>query len=55
MNNMKFLTTSETAKILKIKPRAVHELREKKILPGYRVGKKILFKKEDIKNAIKPA
>jgi len=54
MEQLEFLSRAEVAKILNVKPRTLTEWRIKGKLPAYKVGKKILYKEDDIKKAIKP-
>lgn len=48
-----YLSTEEVATILKITTQTVIKLTHKGSIPGYKVGRKILYKPEDISNSLK--
>lgn len=46
--NHLFLTRAETASLLRISPLTVFRLVERRVLPVYRICRKLLFKREDV-------
>ena len=46
--NDEYLTTKEVAKLLKATETWIKQLVKKKIIPSYKIGRKRLFKREEI-------
>ena len=49
----KWQDNQDVCKILRISPRTLQTLRDNKSLPYTQVGRKIYYKSEDVKNAVK--
>lgn len=48
----RFITKKETALFLRVSESTVDSYRRKKILQAYKIGQNILFKKDEVENAI---
>lgn len=48
-----YITRQETAEILRISLPTLNEYTKKGILPGYRLGSRVRYKKNEVENALK--
>jgi excisionase family DNA binding protein len=53
MKQNKFLNNKEVALYLRATPKTLQNYRDKNLIPFYRIGKKIFYRKEEIDQALR--